>query len=94
MASNEGNLFEYNGNKLVGVSIAFLVLNPLFVGLRFYTRRTTKAKVGYDDYLTIPALFANMILDTTNISKLSRVSYTQYFSDSNSTCIYWWCRIP
>jgi hypothetical protein len=70
MASSEGNLFEYNGSQLVGTSIAFLILNPIFVGLRFYARHTTKAKTGYDDYLVIPALVINMILDISNIGEI------------------------
>ena len=62
-------LNAYCGNELVGTSIAFMVLGPVFVGLRWYTRLSTKAKLGWDDYLVLPALLANIALQIVDIRK-------------------------
>lgn len=67
--SDEGSLYEYSGNQLVGTSVTFLILNTVSIVLRFYARFTTKAKLGYDDYLIVPALFFNLSLDAACLSK-------------------------
>ena len=44
-----------------------MVLGPIFVGLRWYTRVSTKAKLGWDDYLILPTLLANIALQIVDI---------------------------
>ena len=44
-----------------------MILGPFFVALRFYTRLTTDAKQGWDDYLVPPALVANLALQGSAI---------------------------
>jgi len=44
------------GYQLVNVAIAFIPLTMFFVGLRFYSRRLSRTKLGWDDYLCIISL--------------------------------------
>ena len=67
-------LNAYCGNQLLGTSIAFMVLGPTFVGLRWYTRLSTEAKPGWDDYLILPALVANFALQIADIRKLTQLN--------------------
>jgi hypothetical protein len=46
----------YNGNVLVGATIAITILQIVFVAARFYTRFLQRAKIGLDDYLILLAL--------------------------------------
>ena len=62
-------LNDYCGGQLLGTSIAFMILGPMFVALRFYTRVSTKARLGWDDYLIMPALVANISLQAADIGK-------------------------
>lgn len=48
-------LQEYNGTKLVAVSVALMVLEILCVGLRFISRRLSKTATGLDDWLIGPS---------------------------------------
>ena len=69
-------LTEYSGTKLIGTSVSFLVLELLVVTLRLYTRvQFTTARPGWDDYLVIPALIANLGLAAVNIRKRLRSSF-------------------
>ena len=47
---------EDRGYQLLTVSILMIVLQLVAVGSRFYARRVTKAALGWDDHLIIPAL--------------------------------------
>jgi hypothetical protein len=59
---------EYCGNKLVTISIVFIILNSVFVILRFYARSITKAAYGWDDYLIIASFISNVSLCVVSIS--------------------------
>ena len=48
-------LNEYHGKPIKVVAILFIVLDTVFVGLRFLSRQLQTAKYGWDDYLIIPA---------------------------------------
>ena len=52
-----GYLAEYSGDELVRVAAAFIVLEILFVGARFYAKTKIVAPLGPDDYVLLPALF-------------------------------------
>ncbi|CAD6582767.1 MAG: hypothetical protein ASARMPREDX12_001032 [Alectoria sarmentosa] len=52
-----GYLAEYSGGELVRVAAAFIVLEILFVGARFYAKTKIVAPLGPDDYVLLPALF-------------------------------------
>lgn len=49
-----GYLDEYRGQILVGLAIAFLVIETICVSLRFYARSIGKVRWGADDTLIIP----------------------------------------
>ena len=51
-------LREYSGTRLSAVSIAFTVIMPVFVALRFLVRHWNKSPLGWDDCLIFPALVA------------------------------------
>ena len=56
-----GYLQQYSGNRLLAVSIVFIILDILFVALRLYTRRTANnSKWGWDDNFLVPALIMNL----------------------------------
>ena len=59
---------EYCGNKLVTISIVFIILNTIFVILRFYARSITKTAYGWDDYLIIASFISNISLCVVSIS--------------------------
>lgn len=48
------------GGRLIGVSVAFLLLDTAFVALREIARRQTSSTYGWDDYLIAPSLVANV----------------------------------
>ena len=47
---------EYDGGSLYAINIAFIILEIIFVALRFYARYLSNAKLGVDDILMVPAL--------------------------------------
>lgn len=47
-------LNQYNGRPLVITAIAFMVLDTIFVLLRFLARHLQRAPFGWDDWLIIP----------------------------------------
>jgi hypothetical protein len=63
-----GNHEDYCGNKLVTISIVFIILNCVFVILRFYARSITKNAYGWDDYLIIASFISNISLCAVSIS--------------------------
>ena len=62
-ASNE----EYHGNKLVTISIVFMILNTIFVILRCYSRSITKVAYCWDDYLIFASYISNIGLCAASI---------------------------
>ena len=66
-ASNE----EYSGNKLVTISIVFMmlmVLNTIFVILRCYARSITKVAYCWDDHLIFASFISNIGLCAMSLS--------------------------
>ncbi|KAN0066797.1 hypothetical protein V8E54_015086, partial [Elaphomyces granulatus] len=63
---------EYCGDKLVTISIVFIILNSVFVILRFYARSITKAAYGWDDYLIIASFISNVSLCVVSIIAVYR----------------------
>ena len=56
-----GYLQQYSGNRLLAVSIVFIILDTIFVALRLYTRRAANnSKWGFDDDFLMPALIMNL----------------------------------
>lgn len=49
-----GYLDENRGETLVGLAIAFLVVETICVALRFYARRIGKVAWGADDTFIVP----------------------------------------
>lgn len=46
---------EYNGQSYVAVAVSFIVLEVIFVALRFWARKIGKIAWGLDDSLIIAA---------------------------------------
>jgi hypothetical protein len=61
-AANNTNK-EYSGNKLVAISIIFVI----FVTLRCYARSLIKTVYGLDDYLIFASLISNTALSVVSI---------------------------
>jgi hypothetical protein len=58
---------EYPGNKLVAISIIFVIIDIIFVVLRCYARSLTKAVYGWDDYLIFASFISNTVLSVVLI---------------------------
>ena len=56
IARNEGNLSPDDGYKLVIVACAVSILSIIVVPARFFATQLKKAKIGPDDWISIPAL--------------------------------------
>ena len=52
---SEKYLNEYIGKRLVGVAVVIILLNTLFVTLRYWSRYLQKAPFGWDDILILPS---------------------------------------
>ena len=55
-ARNQGNLYQDDGYKLVAVACVVSILSIIVVAARFYASQLKKAKIGPDDWISIPAL--------------------------------------
>lgn len=64
---NNFSVEEYSGDKLVTVSIVFIVLNTVIVSLRCYARSITNAPYGWDDYLVFASFISNVGLSVVSI---------------------------
>lgn len=62
-------LEEYNGNTLLAIAAIFIVLETIFVGLRYYARSHTTAATGWDDILIPLTWFTNIGLCILGISQ-------------------------
>lgn len=51
-----GYLEEYNGDSLLAIGIVFIILEVVFVALRFWARRIGQVAWGADDGLIIAGL--------------------------------------
>ena len=66
-----GFLKEYQGDRLLATSIAFIIVDVLFVTLRIYSRRLAGTTRSWDDYLIPPALVFNIGVCIVGICKNS-----------------------
>ena len=55
-ARNHGNWYQDDGYKLVTVAYVVSILSIIVVAARFYASQLKKAKIGPDDWISIPAL--------------------------------------
>lgn len=53
-------LSEYRGDSLLGVAALFIVLETVFVALRYYARHQTTSDLGWDD-IVIPLAWLTSI---------------------------------
>lgn len=57
---SEAFLRQDDGNRLVGISIAFIILTTIFIGLRLFSRRFTVAPLGLDDFFILAAYVVDL----------------------------------
>ncbi len=50
-------------SAVILIGVLFPVLGSVAVSLRFYTRHSQKAEIGIDDWLILPALVKNPLLN-------------------------------
>ena len=67
----EAYLHQYIGDKLVTVSVFFLVVTTICVSLRVVTRRLTNTPLRLDDYLIFASLIFCVGLTIENICRLT-----------------------
>lgn len=48
-------LEEYTGNRVLAATTIILVLSTVLLGLRLYARSLTRAALGSDDFILLPA---------------------------------------
>lgn len=89
-------LAEYIGYQATAVAIAFIVLETVFVVLRSVARRKIPSPLGWDDYLIIPALVANLGMCAHGISQFTMTLRSPRYDANvfNSNGIPHRCRSP
>lgn len=75
---SEAYLTAYNGDVLIAVTVFFLPLIYLAVGLRFYCHHLNKVKWGVDDYLVLVSLFLQTGAATINFCKRQHASLLNF----------------
>ncbi|KAF2105450.1 hypothetical protein BDV96DRAFT_638820 [Lophiotrema nucula] len=67
-----GYLEEYNGHTVIAYSIVFLILQCLFLGLRFWSRHLAKVPWGWDDGFMVAsaAVLTAIIATSLGITRL------------------------
>ena len=65
-------LSAYTGYQVIAVAITFGILEITLVVLRFIARRINKSSRGWDDFLIIPGLIANLAQCALAISQWTR----------------------
>lgn len=53
-------LNEYNGNPVIVTAIVFIILNTIFVCLRFLSRHLQNTAFGWDDAFIVPSWLTNI----------------------------------
>jgi hypothetical protein len=72
-------LHEYNGHLIISWTLAFIVLQTLFLTLRFYSRYIAKVVWGVDDTLLIAgALFSYALQSCALGESLHNTSFFLY----------------
>ena len=62
-------IYEYRGAKLIAVAVAFIPLEILLVGLRYYSRYVHKGAKGLDDILVALALVFCLVVNAIAIGQ-------------------------
>lgn len=62
-------LSAYTGYQVIAVAVTFGILEIALVILRFIARRINKSSRGWDDFLIIPGLIANLAQCSLAISQ-------------------------
>lgn len=55
---------DYIGYQLLGVGIACIGIQSIFVALRLWGRSQHGAKLDWDDYLIYPAVICSLVVDS------------------------------
>ncbi|KAI0592816.1 hypothetical protein F4775DRAFT_599290 [Biscogniauxia sp. FL1348] len=64
----EGSSYNrYPPSVLIGTAVLFIVTSIGSVGLRFYSRSISRAKLGIDDWITLPVMVICVALSVTQI---------------------------
>ncbi|KAI1493382.1 hypothetical protein F5X96DRAFT_622255 [Biscogniauxia mediterranea] len=64
----EGSSYNrYPPSVLIGTAVLFIVTSIGSVGLRFYSRFISRAKLGIDDWITLPVMVICLALSVTQI---------------------------
>ena len=56
MATASSESMADRGPTLIAVSIVFIIITTVFVGLRLWARRISKVNIWYDDYVVVLAM--------------------------------------
>jgi hypothetical protein len=64
-ANNSGE--EYSGNKLVVISILFVILSTVIITLRCFARSLTKVVYDWNNYLVFAGFISNTALFVVSI---------------------------
>jgi Na+/H+-dicarboxylate symporter len=64
---------EYIGYQFQTGLIAFIILDVLFVSLRYLSRWLAHARLGIDDFLMVPAVICNLALAIAGMRKSEAV---------------------
>jgi hypothetical protein len=81
---------EYSGGQLIAVAVAFIPIITIFVALRVYSRRLTKAEWGLDDYIVLVSFVIQIGASALAICKLKsarEVQSTSFDLFSDYLCI-------
>jgi len=88
-------LAEDSGKTLVTISILFIVVDTIFVALRFYSQRIARAPIGLDDVLIPFAWFAHIglcILGITMVRDAGVGRHLAYNQRKNPTTLTAWAK--
>ena len=70
-------LNQYNGRPVIITAIVFMVLDSVFVMLRFLARRLQTATFGWDDWLIIPGWLFILAMISVLLGKFRPVVATR-----------------
>lgn len=66
-------LDEYSGHTLLAICVLFIILETVFVAMRYYARNLTPTGLGWDDAIISLAWLANVGLCILCISECEKV---------------------
>ncbi|KAK7710316.1 hypothetical protein SLS64_005901 [Diaporthe eres] len=89
-------LDDYSGDKVLAISIPFIVLTTIFVALRFCSKRLMRSRSGWDDLLLVVAYLVNVGLFAVVIvmTKIAGVGYHEkWVTNTNPSQIVRWAQL-